>query len=252
VDSVEVVARLQQDRPKFHVGGTRIWNAMPESLSLISELVAPGDRTVETGCGASTVVFASRGSRHTVISPDSREHDLVHEYCASIGVDDSNVTYLAASSDAVLPTLFNGREVDLAFIDGAHSFPYPVIDWHYIAEALKVGGRILVDDVSIPAVAPVYRFMAAEDHWSFERLADDRAALFVQTALPPSENYHAQNFNRHADYSFTSLAGRTRIQSAAMLNSARAAVSERYPRLHQAWKRGQSLAAGRQRQRQQS
>lgn len=245
MDNVEVVARLQQDRPMFHVGGTRIWNAMPESLRVIADLVRGGDTTVETGCGASTVVFASRGSTHTVISPDAREHQLVHEYCVSIGVDDSAVNYVASSSDVVLPTLFHGREVDLAFIDGAHSFPYPVIDWHYISEALKVGGRILVDDVSIPAVAPVYRFMAAEDHWSFQRLVDDRAALFVLDALPPSENYHAQNFNLRADYSFTTLPGRARIQGAAMINSARAVMSERYPRLHQAWKRGQSLAGHR-------
>jgi hypothetical protein len=159
-----VVELLMRDRPSFHVGGTRIWNALPGSLGLIERLVTASDRTVETGCGASTVVFAAMGAEHTVISPDAREHALVHAYCTSNGIDDSRVTYVADSSDRVLPVLCEGRELDFAFVDGAHSFPYPVVDFHYVAKHLKVGGWLLLDDIPIPAVAPAYRFMKAEAH----------------------------------------------------------------------------------------
>lgn len=236
VDGYEAVERVQADQPWFHVGGTRVWSAMPGSLRLIARCSEAGLTTLETGCGASTVVFAATGSEHTVISPDAQEHRLVREYCERVGVDDSRVTYVADSSDSYLPGAFADRVLDFSFIDGAHSFPYPVVDWHYIAGALRIGGRILLDDIPIPAVAPVFQFMKAEDHWALERIVDDRAALFRLTTAPPGENYRAQRFNRRADYSFASPATRLRLHGTSAIANRRAELGERYPALRSAWR----------------
>jgi hypothetical protein len=237
--TTDVVSALLRDEPSFHVGGTRCWNALPESLAALRAYVTEGARTVETGCGASTVVFAAQGARHTTISPDAGEHQRVREYCRRIGVDDSNVTFIAASSDQVLPTLFDGRELDFAFIDGAHSFPYPIVDWHYIAERLKVGGRVLVDDIPIPAVAPVFKFMHAESQWRLDHLFDDRAALFTLVGLPPPEDYVGQEFNRHLDFSFASWPTRLRLGTEERVRVFRRTASVRYPRLHRTWKQAE-------------
>lgn len=231
-----VVELLMRDRPSFHVGGTRIWNALPGSLGLIERLVTASDRTVETGCGASTVVFAAMGAEHTVISPDAREHALVHAYCTSNGIDDSRVTYVADSSDRVLPVLCEGRELDFAFVDGAHSFPYPVVDFHYVAKHLKVGGWLLLDDIPIPAVAPAYRFMKAEAHWRVDAIVDDRAALCQLLRETPPEDYNAQRFNRRPDYSYAPLPQRTRIRVAESSRAARARAATQFPRLRDMWK----------------
>ncbi len=232
----DVVGMLMHEQPGFHVGGTRIWNALPGSLGSIDRLVTTSDRTVETGCGASTVVFAACASDHTVISPDAREHRLVHAYCVSRGIDDSRVTYVVGSSDRVLPTLYQGRELDFAFVDGAHSFPYPVVDFHYVAEHLKVGGWLLLDDIPIPAVAPAYRFMRAEAHWRVEAIVDDRAALCQLLRETPPEDYNAQLFNRRPDYSYVSLPQRTRIHVTDASRAVRARAAERFPGLRDTWK----------------
>lgn len=233
----DVVGTLMREQPSFHVGGTRTWNALPGSLAAIGRLVRASDRTVETGCGASTVVFAARGSDHTVISPDPREHALVHAYCLAKEIDDSRVTYVADSSDRVLPTLFDGRVLDLAFVDGAHSFPYPVVDFHYVAAHLKVGGWLLLDDIPIPAVAPAYRFVSAEDHWRVEEILDDRAALCQLLRETPPEDYTAQRFNRRPDYSYASFPQRSRIRATTTARTARARAAARYPGLRDTWKR---------------
>jgi hypothetical protein len=232
----DIAGMLMREHPSFHVGGTRAWNALPGSLRSIERLVSASDRTVETGCGASTVVFAARESTHTVVSPDVREHSLVHAYCVGKGIDDSNVTYVAASSDRVLPTLCTGRELDFAFVDGAHSFPYPVVDFHFVARHLKVGGRLLLDDIPIPAVAPAYRFLKLEAHWRVEEILDDRAALCQLLSEPPPEDYNAQRFNRHPDYSFASPPHRIRIRVINASRDARTRAARRFPALRDAWK----------------
>src|SRR5690348_7301972 len=92
---VDVVARLLADRPAFHGGGTKHWEALPGTLRFLQGRVDGDHRTLEIGCGASTVVFAARGSDHTSISPDPEEHERVRRYCARIGVDTARVTFVA-------------------------------------------------------------------------------------------------------------------------------------------------------------
>jgi hypothetical protein len=71
---MDIVDRLLRDCPMFHSSGTKRWDAVPGTLRAIRQLVRDGDRTLETGCGASTVIFAAaQGAHHTAISPDAEE-----------------------------------------------------------------------------------------------------------------------------------------------------------------------------------
>lgn len=231
-----VLSRVIRDDPRFHSGGVNCWSALPGILSTISAYTSPHTVSVETGCGASTVLFASAGGQHTAISPDPREHQLVREYCERIGVDHSNVIFIAESSDEVLPGLFDGRVLDLAFIDGAHSFPYAIVDWHYITSSLKVGGRVLVDDVGIHAITPVFHFMKAEDWWTLESIPDDRAALFRLNSMPPEEGYTSQAFNRRMDYSFAPAGVRARLMAGEAATRARREAGRRLPWARDLWR----------------
>lgn len=121
-----VVDRLLQDRPAFHLGGARNWNSLPQTLAAICQAVEPGDVTLETGVGASTVIFAARGAHHTAISPEGEEHRRVLEYCHALGIDTGGLDFVEGLSDDELPRrLTRERTLDVAFIDGAHSFPFP-------------------------------------------------------------------------------------------------------------------------------
>jgi hypothetical protein len=233
-DTVDTMVR---DAPVFHEGGVTNWNALPETLRAIQTHARPGTRTLETGCGASTVVFAASGSTHTTISPDSREHERVRAYCTEKGIDTSSVTFIDGLSDDILPRMGRGLELDFVFIDGAHSFPFPVVDFHYAARSLTVGGRILLDDVAIPAVAPIYRFMNAEPYWCLEALPDDRAALFQLNTTPPPEEYRLQAFNRSLDYGFLPLPDRVRLDGLHKWGQAKRSLSARYPRVRSMYDR---------------
>jgi hypothetical protein len=51
----------------------------------------------------------------------------------------------------VLPR-WEPRPLDLVLVDGAHGFPYPVLDWWYVAPHVRVGGVVLLDDAYMPPV----------------------------------------------------------------------------------------------------
>jgi len=90
-------------------------------------------------------------------------------------------------------------KLDLVIIDGAHEFPMPCIDFAYTVEAIKKGGRLVVDDIKIPSVAILANFLYKETtRWKpiyghdktiiFEKLADfGRINWFEQAInIPPT------------------------------------------------------------------
>jgi predicted O-methyltransferase YrrM len=235
---MDVVALLEEDRPRFHQQGTAQWDSLPETLRLIQRLAPEGGgSTLETGCGASTVVFAASGASHTAISPDPDEHRRVREYCEQIGVDHSRLRLIVGLSDEVLPSLPAERALDVAFIDGAHSFPYPAIDWYYVTRMLKIGGHLIFDDVPIPAVAPLFRHMKLEPNWRLDAILDNRAASFSLLAPPKPEEWSGQPFNQtYPDYSFVPLRLRSRLVAAHRLAQLKSQLATRYPRIRQAMK----------------
>jgi precorrin-6B methylase 2 len=220
---VDIVDRLLRDKPIFHVHGTAQWDASPDTLRAIQRTVRDGSRTLEIGCGASTVVFVAAGARHTAISIEADEHERVRAYLRTIGVDDANFHSFVGWSDHILPAFdLKPRSLDIALIDGAHGFPYPIIDWHFVSAALKVGGKLLLDDIPIPAVACVFRFMRADLHWQLYQILENRTAVFTLLREPIVEageltDWTKQPFNNHWDYGFAPLSEQMRIKARSLL-----------------------------------
>jgi Methyltransferase domain len=134
--------------------------------------------TLETGSGASTLVFAARGAAHTAISPVADEHDRLRRYGASHGIAMDRVRFIAESSHTALLDTWTPEPLDMVLIDGAHSFPFPTLDWMYTAPHLKVGGRVLVDDAYQPAVNTLARYMRANSAWELETVPGHRTPVF--------------------------------------------------------------------------
>jgi hypothetical protein len=233
---MDIVDRLLNDRPAFHARGEKRWDSLPETLRAIERSVGKDDLTLETGCGASTVVFAYQGARHTTISPDGSEHAAVRAYLEKVGVQSESVQFNEGYSDLVLPALCTDRLLDAAFIDGAHSFPYPIVDWHYITRALKLGGRLIVDDIPIPSVACLYRYMRSDPAWRLDGILDERAAAFTLVSEPAPEDWVLQPFNRWPDYGFARLPARLRLTVTAEATRVRENLALRHPGLRRAWR----------------
>jgi hypothetical protein len=236
----DIVHRVLADKPSFHKLGTARWDALPQTLEAVRKATRPGDTTLEVGVGVSTVVFTAAGAHHTAISMDPSEHDLVRKYCRQIGVDDSQLEFVVGLSDDVLPSLLSReRTLDVALVDGAHSFPLPIVDWHYVARALKVGGRLLLDDIPVPVVAQVFRHMKLEPNWQLDGIFDNRAAAFTLLAEPDAnDDWLNQPYNAsYPDYGFVSMPRRAQLRAGYRLRDMRRTLGRRYPALRRMYQR---------------
>jgi hypothetical protein len=240
IRDLDIVQQLLADRPSFHLSGEARWDALPATLEAIRSSVRTGSTTFEIGVGASTVVFAACGAEHTAISNDATEHERVRSYCREISVDDSRLKFMTGLSDDVLPSVL-GRErtLDVAFVDGAHSFPVPIVDWYYVTRALKVGGKLFLDDIPVPAVAQVFRHMRLEPNWRLDGVFDARSAAFTMLAAPePKDDWFLQPFNAgYPDFSFARMPTRLRLTAAYKFVQLRHKTAERYPILRRIYRR---------------
>lgn len=229
----DVLRRLQREKPQLHGGGQRRWDVSLGTLEALARMASRTERTLEVGCGVSTIVFAAAGTSHVAISPAPDEFERILQYCAAIGVDTRRVDFRQGSSAEVLPALDD--EFDLALIDGAHSFPHPVVDFHYVSRLLRPGGVLLLDDVPIPSVGLVYRFLVTEPGWELLELIDDRAAAFrLRGSLADGDPWGEQAQNAsYPDYSFLPLGRRIRVEAVGRLARSQlmAAARRRFPRL---------------------
>ncbi len=163
----EAVEELLATPPRLHMGGTESWPLEQQAMRWLAGVVRPEWRTIETGCGISSIVFILRGSEHTMISPNVDEHQRARQWCAERGFSADCATSIIDDSTVVLPAL--DGQYDLALIDGGHAFPVPFVDWLYLARKLRIDGLLVVDDIHLPTCGILHEFLLAErGRWSLE------------------------------------------------------------------------------------
>ena len=173
--------QLRRDPPGLHAGGSEYWGLAWEALEWLERELQPGMATLETGSGASTLVFASAGAEHEAVTPETNEEVRFRTEAERRGVDASRVAFRIGLSHEVLPQL-EPRPLDLVLVDGAHGFPYPILDWWYVAQRVKVGGRVLLDDAYMPPVRALLDALRADPRWAVEDAASFRTAVVKKLA----------------------------------------------------------------------
>ena len=137
--------------------------ALPsDSLEAVSRLLRPEHTTLEIGGGHSTVVFAAAVAKHYCINPDRTANQLVREFLENHDLWRDNVEFLGESSDVALPSLVPDAPVDVALMDGNHSFPFPMLDFHFIDRHLRAGSILVIDNVEINSVRMLADFLSME------------------------------------------------------------------------------------------
>ena len=151
MDQLAIIDRIFADKPPFHridtevstprlanrrsalpaselagyanLKGRQNWGISPDFGRALIRLIKPGMTTLETGSGASTLIFALGEASHTSVTPDSTEVSEIRKYARQTNIDLSRVSFVVEASESYLPTV--SGELDIVLIDGKHSFPWP-------------------------------------------------------------------------------------------------------------------------------
>lgn len=186
--SALAIDQLLSDPPKLHgVGGslTSRWRLQDADSLYLAQILRPGMRTLETGAGVSTVVFALKGTKHTCIVPDQGLVNRIMTFCSDSGIPYADINFIVDESEHALPRL-TGGDYDFALIDGRHGFPAPFIDCYYIARLLKIGGAVMIDDLHIWTVDLLVQYLRSDKSWLLVR-----------------ETWHAATFMKKTDDAMT-------------------------------------------------
>ena len=178
--------RLRAAPPGIHGDGDEYWGLAWPALEWLEGELRSDMTTLETGSGASTIVFAAAGTDHVAVTPDPDEETRVRTACDTLGISSATVSFAVGFSHDVLPTQPE-RSLDLVLLDGAHGFPYPILDWWHVAPQVKLGGRILLDDAYLPPVTAVVDHAQASSSWEVERSVGYRTVVVrkLTDELPP-------------------------------------------------------------------
>jgi Methyltransferase domain len=210
-DAVTEVLRTR--RPLIHEGGRTCAGLSWPALEWLEANVEREMCTLETGAGLSTIVFAAAGAKHVAVTPEPGEELAVREACGELHIDESRVKFALGSSLDVLPTLLH-RDLDVVLVDGAHGFPYAILDWWEAGRRLQRGGLMLLDDAYIPPVLAILDGLRGVRSWRIERTIGDRTVLLRKLGdEPPPDVWPSGRFGGRQ--SFRYLPPRRRLVASA-------------------------------------
>jgi Methyltransferase domain len=177
---------LRSSPPGLHGDGDEYWGLAWDALRWLEDNVSAGMATLETGSGSSTLVFAAARAAHEAVTPDPSEEERIRCECERRGIDSSSIRFRIGPSHEVLPKL-EDRQLDLVLLDGAHGFPYPVLDWWYVAPHVRIGGLVLLDDAYMPPVRVLVDALREQPAWEIAAAVGHRTVAVRKLAegLPP-------------------------------------------------------------------
>jgi len=141
--------------------------------------------SVETGCGASTIVFAQYSVHHTVYCYDDRsEIGSSVNYAQNFpGFRHDRVNWMYGPTQRTIFKEPLTQLVDIVLIDGPHGYPFPELEYFAFYTWLKPGGILIVDDIHIPTINNLYRFLLQDDSFRSHGVALT-TAYFERTHTP--------------------------------------------------------------------
>lgn len=177
---------LLADPPRAHLdsaGNPVPWQVASRIIEIIDANVTPESRTLETGAGFSTGMFAAKGCEHTCVVPWRSEVELIEDWARRVGVSLERVEFQCGRSEDVLPRL-DSTPLDFVLIDGGHGFPTPFIDWWYAGGRLRRGGLLVIDDTELWTGRVLSGFLHEQPGWERVESLPLRSMVFRRTEDP--------------------------------------------------------------------
>ena len=167
--------------------------------------------TAETGSGKSTLLFSHLSPRHLVFAMDDgngsvervRESELLHP---------GTVEFVEGPTQRTIPAAELPDALDIVMLDGPHGYPFPDLEYYYFYPRIPEGGLLIVDDIDIPTIHNLFRFLKKDAMFDLLEVVHT-TAFFRRTGAPTfdplADGWWNQAYNRRkkiVDWSPASIA----------------------------------------------
>ncbi len=191
-----LLRELEKLPPDWHGSGL----ITVAALRAIARHASPGvASSAETGSGRSSLLLSHLSADHTIFSVDGA--GSLSRVRTSPLLRAETVSIVEGASQLTLPE-FNPRQpLELVLLDGSHAYPVPEIDYFHLFPHLAVGGLLIVDDIHIPTIRNMFRFLKEDDMFTLVEVAG-HTAFFRRTSASTFDrlfgNWFDQKYNaRH-------------------------------------------------------
>lgn len=180
------------------------WGAFTDQTLEALERVLPAkaDKTLETGCGKSTILFSNIAQSHLVFAFDDRicgDQSSVHMYENHPMTKHDRIKLVPGPTQLTLPRYDAFEEYDIIMLDGPHGCPFVELEYYYTYPHLRKGGFLVLDDVHLPSVGQFADVLKEDDMFEYHALVQTTLVLRRTDAAtfdPLSDSWEKQAFNR--------------------------------------------------------
>jgi hypothetical protein len=198
MDLQSLLAEVVRIAPTLHTAGT--FSARTLEAIVKHAAAAPVAHSMETGSGASTLLFSHLSADHTVFALDAGTNSIR-------GIEHSNllrantVTFVEGPTQQTLPRHHFANPLQMALIDGPHGYPFPDLEYYYIYPHLDRRALLIVDDIHIPTITNLFDFLRSDDMFVLDEVVET-TAFFRRTEAPTfspiGDGWWEQGYNRRA------------------------------------------------------
>ncbi len=192
----DLIEEIVASSRNLHAGGVlspRVLRALCRHLT--SRQVR---HSVETGSGASTLVFSHLSRSHFVFACDGGSGSITRVRASPL-FNAATTTFVEGPTQRTLPAHSFQGPIQAALLDGPHAFPFPALEYFYLYPHLEPGALLIVDDIHIRSMQDFFRFLRADEMVDLIEVLD-RTAFFRRTAAPTfnplGDGWWMQGYNR--------------------------------------------------------
>ena len=194
-DPDDILQRILEVQPVLHAAGTLSSAAL---RAIASHAAARHIHySVETGCGATTLLLSHLSENHTVFALDVG--GSVASVRSSPLLRRDVVKFVEGPSQRTLPAFRFEQKIQFALIDGPHAYPFPDLEYYYLYPHLETGALLAIDDIQIPGIHNLFDFLRADRMFRLEEVVRT-TAFFVRTDAPIfdpfGDEWEQQGYNR--------------------------------------------------------
>jgi hypothetical protein len=194
-----VLAEVVRIAPSLHTAGT--FSAGAVEAIVRHATARPVQHSVETGSGASTLLFSHVSEDHTVFAMDGGTGSIRSIETSPL-LRREAVTFVEGPTQVTLPLHRFAHRLQLALIDGPHGYPFPDLEYYYVYPHLDPDALLIVDDIHIPTITNLFDFISADEMFDLLEVVETTAFFrrtYAPTFPPTGDGWWTQRYNKRAD-----------------------------------------------------